>query len=96
MKQVMSVVARLTGSAALTLVALQCHGVELSGQVNLEHRQFFLTVYKVRIKRKVRWCYNPNYFGKLASSRSLLSRRFIALTVWMMSAATVIFVKPYS
>lgn len=41
MKQAMSVIARLTGSAALTLVALQCHGVELSGQLNLEHRQFF-------------------------------------------------------
>ncbi|WP_436410911.1 hypothetical protein [Vibrio hepatarius] len=37
----MSVTARLTGSAVLTLVALQCHGVELSGQLNLEHRQFF-------------------------------------------------------
>ncbi len=41
MKQAMSVTARLTGSAVLTLVALQCHGVELSGQLNLEHRQFF-------------------------------------------------------
>jgi hypothetical protein len=41
MKQAMSVAARLTGSAVLTLVALQCHGVELSGQLNLEHRQFF-------------------------------------------------------
>ncbi len=41
MKQAMSVVARLTGSAALTLVALQCFAVELSGQLNLEHRQFF-------------------------------------------------------
>ncbi len=41
MKQAMSVIARLTGSAALTLLALQCHGVELSGQLNLEHRQFF-------------------------------------------------------
>ncbi|WP_439848995.1 hypothetical protein [Vibrio hepatarius] len=37
----MSVTTRLTGSAVLTLVALQCHGVELSGQLNLEHRQFF-------------------------------------------------------
>ncbi|NIY83066.1 hypothetical protein HCZ42_08835 [Vibrio hepatarius] len=41
MKQAMSVTTRLTGSAVLTLVALQCHGVELSGQLNLEHRQFF-------------------------------------------------------
>ena len=41
MKQAMSVTTRLTGSAVLTSVALQCHGVELSGQLNLEHRQFF-------------------------------------------------------
>ncbi|NVJ56382.1 MAG: hypothetical protein HWE19_08525 [Vibrionaceae bacterium] len=41
MKQAMSVTTRLAGSAVLTLVALQCHGVELSGQFNVEHRQFF-------------------------------------------------------
>ncbi|NOI30312.1 hypothetical protein [Vibrio coralliilyticus] len=32
---------RLAACVSLTLAALHCHGFELSGQVNLEHRQFF-------------------------------------------------------
>lgn len=41
MKQVMSATARITACVLLTMAALHCHGVELSGQLNLEHRQFF-------------------------------------------------------
>lgn len=41
MKQAMSLAARLTSSVLLTVAALPCYGVELSGQMNLEHRQFF-------------------------------------------------------
>ncbi|TFH92734.1 hypothetical protein [Vibrio ouci] len=40
MKSVINLAGRLTASALLTSVALQCHAVELSGQINAEHRQF--------------------------------------------------------
>ncbi|KJY83308.1 hypothetical protein TW81_09950 [Vibrio galatheae] len=41
MNTLLSIAGRLTASSVLTVVALQCHSVEFSGQVNLEHRQFF-------------------------------------------------------
>tara|TARA_Y100001956_G_scaffold1729_1_gene1999 strand:- start:2050 stop:3231 length:1182 start_codon:yes stop_codon:yes gene_type:complete len=33
---------QLMACSLLTVLALQCHAVELSGQLNLEHRQFFI------------------------------------------------------
>lgn len=41
MKQLLNQAGRLSASVLLTLVGLQCHASEISGQVNLEHRQFF-------------------------------------------------------
>lgn len=41
MKQILTNAGQLLASGLLTVIALQCHAVELSGQINIEHRQFF-------------------------------------------------------
>ncbi|RTZ15557.1 hypothetical protein EJ063_10760 [Vibrio aquaticus] len=40
MKTILSTAGRLSACASLTVLALQCHAFELSGQINVEHRQF--------------------------------------------------------
>jgi len=41
MKAILINACRLSASTILTVVALQCNAAKLSGQINLEHRQFF-------------------------------------------------------
>ncbi|OAJ93545.1 hypothetical protein [Vibrio bivalvicida] len=41
MKDLLSKAGRLSASAILTLLSLQCHAFEFAGQANVEHRQFF-------------------------------------------------------
>lgn len=68
-------------SAAAFFYSMPLTAVELAGQVNIEHRQFFKTGSQVRAKRKRHWFCSQNFTGRCKMvMQTLLSHLSI---VWM-------------
>lgn len=68
MKQIITKAGQLSASALLTVLSLQCHAVELAGQVNVEHRQFFSTGTQGQDKVQSSFVAEPEFYWQTSDN----------------------------
>lgn len=68
MKDGINLAGRLSASALLTVTALQCHAVEVAGQANIEHRQFFSQGEQGQSKGQSSLALEPELYWQLGDS----------------------------
>ncbi|KGY12714.1 hypothetical protein NM22_08315 [Vibrio tubiashii] len=68
MKEFINRAGKVSASAILTLWALQCHSVDISGQANIEHRQFFSSGEQGQGKGQSSVVFEPEFYWQLGDT----------------------------
>lgn len=79
MKKIINLAGRLAASISLTLFALHCHSVELAGQINVEHRQFFSSGLQGQDNGQTSLVIQPELYWQLGDSSDFTFTPFYRL-----------------